>query len=167
MTITLTSSQLQQVQASLSTDSTAATWHLLASFGDRYAKAAYEGIAQPTSLYGEVIRNSWAEAGADFAGKFDSVAKDHLSTYVSDIENAFNPAVSAYDLPNSTLIEQSYFNALTSEGVSPYAAIDLSIGRISDAAGTSRLVCQFLDISRRCRAGGEQGRPDRPGSPEP
>lgn len=72
MATTINPTQLQQLQDSLTTArqspttaNIAATWQLLSSWGDTYASAAYQAIAQPTSFYGEVARNAGALAGAN------------------------------------------------------------------------------------------------------
>ena len=131
----ITPPQLQQVEAALKTATAsptaaniAAVWQMLSSFGDTYASAAYDVLAEPTSFYGEVTRNAFSAVGANFNTDFTTVALTHLTTYVGDISNAPDPLGSGnYLLPLSTDIESSYYNALVSNGVSPYAAIDLDM----------------------------------------
>jgi len=143
MATTITASQLQQVQAALQTaqstktsSDTGAVWQLLSSFGDNYATAAYQAIAEPTSSYGAAVRNAWTVTGADFSSEFIPVALAHLQNYVNDIANS-TPQNGNYALPTTTQIETSYFDALTANGVTPYAGIDLDMASMAEWSGVS------------------------------
>lgn len=68
-TTSITSTQLQQIISSASSypNNPAITWQLLASFGDQYAQAAYDGLAVSGSLYNLVITESNSDAGVSFS----------------------------------------------------------------------------------------------------
>ncbi|MBJ7534333.1 hypothetical protein JDN40_09480 [Rhodomicrobium vannielii ATCC 17100] len=108
-------------------------WSKLAEFGDTYAKAAAEGLSDPTSMYGQVIRHAWHETGADFQ-KFGDVALKHLQNYVKIIGDNLRKT-SVAKLPTSTQIETSYADAVKQSGLSPYTAVDLLLSRVT--AGTT------------------------------
>lgn len=84
MATAITLSQLSQVQALADLGQTAQAWQLLASFGDKYASAAYDAIANPTSFYGVATRQHWNNTGADFS-QFNTVGLQHLQQYVDMI----------------------------------------------------------------------------------
>jgi hypothetical protein len=56
----LTQDQIQQLQAvqAANPNDPAAIWAALSSFGDQYAAAAFQGLTNSQSLYGQVIANS-------------------------------------------------------------------------------------------------------------
>jgi hypothetical protein len=125
---------LAEVQKSLATKNVQATWDLLASYGDTYAKAAAVGIKDPTSYYGQMIRNAWHAADADFS-KFNVVALQHQKNYVGIIKANFADKGVA-TLPKTNEIESSYYQALDRNHVSPFTAIDLLLSKISSKTST-------------------------------
>lgn len=139
--VPLTPGQLNEIKAMTrnaadnpdKTKAVAEVWSRLAAFGDTYAKAAADGLSDPRSVYGQVIRNAWHQTGADFS-KFGDVALRHLQNYVRTIDRKFNEDGIA-SLPTSTQIETSYAKAVEYAGVSPYTAVDLLLSRVT--AGTS------------------------------
>lgn len=129
-----TAEQLAQIKESYETKGVAATWDLMASFGDTYAKAAAAGIKDPTSYYGQVIRHAWYASGADF-GKFDDVAKQHQRNYIDIISKNLDKT-GVGTLPTTTQVEKSYYQALDKHGISPLTAIDLLFTKIHSVVGT-------------------------------
>jgi len=100
MATTISATQLQELQASLTTTrqspttaNIAATWQLLSSWGDTYATAANQVLTQPTSIFGQVTRNAWAVAGANFNASFDTVAIAHLTTYTAGIRKGIRRVI--------------------------------------------------------------------------
>jgi hypothetical protein len=130
----LTAEQLAQVEQSFAEGDVAKTWELLTSFHDSYAAIAAPAIKDPTSLYGQVLRNSWHVVKADF-NKIHSTAREHQQNYINIIKRNYANTGSA-SLPNTTQIEQSYYRALVHEGVPPYAAVNLLLSKISSVTGS-------------------------------
>jgi hypothetical protein len=60
----------------------AATWAVLASFGDQYAAAAYQGLTDPSSFFGRSIQASNAVAGVT-ADQYANEAINNANGYVN------------------------------------------------------------------------------------
>ncbi|HEZ2152626.1 TPA: iron-regulated protein FrpC, partial [Neisseria meningitidis] len=129
--VVLTPEQIQTLRGYASRGDTYGGWRYLANLGDRYADNAAAIVGKDTNLNG---LNLWMKKGVenlwdDTVGKktrlekFDRVALQHFSQYV-DLINENNGR-----LPNTSEIERSYYKAVTENGVSSSAAIDLVINR--------------------------------------
>jgi hypothetical protein len=123
--LTITGDELHRAKVLHENGDTTAAWNYLASVGDKYATAAALVTGDPLSRYGQVARNTWHEAGADFS-KFDDVAHNYQAKYLDTILNSSN-GDGTYRLPSSTDIETNYIHALEDNEVSPYAAIDADL----------------------------------------
>jgi hypothetical protein len=157
MGLSITANQLAQVQALHSQGKVGEAWQLLSSFGDNYATAAFDVVAQPLSFYGQTVRNTWSAVGADFS-KFGDVAADHQKQYLALITSE-----DGYALPNTTQIEISYFEALRRNEVTPYAAIDFNI-TLNTPSALDWYTCPPFWKSRRAVPGSRAMGPDRSGS---
>ncbi|RQK16677.1 iron-regulated protein FrpC, partial [Neisseria meningitidis] len=129
--VVLTPEQIQTLYGYAFRGDTYGGWRYLANLGDRYADDAAAIVGKDTNLNG---LNLWMKKGVenlwdDTVGKktrlekFDRVALQHFSQYV-DLINENNGR-----LPNTSEIERSYYKAVTENGVSSSAAIDLVINR--------------------------------------
>ncbi|HGT4277827.1 TPA: hypothetical protein ACM245_001590, partial [Neisseria meningitidis] len=129
--VVLTPEQIQTLRGYAFRGDTYGGWRYLANLGDRYADDAAAIVGKDANLNG---LNLWMKKGVenlwdDTVGKktrlekFDRVALQHFSQYV-DLINENNGR-----LPNTSEIERSYYKAVTENGVSSSAAIDLVINR--------------------------------------
>ena len=129
--VVLTPEQIQTLRGYASRGDTYGGWRYLANLGDRYADNAAAIVGKDTNLNG---LNLWMKKGVenlwdDTVGKktrlekFDRVALQHFRQYARLI-NENNGR-----LPNTSEIERSYYKAVTDNGVSSSAAIDLVINR--------------------------------------
>ncbi len=125
MTTTITDEQLSRAIRLYQNNNTTDVWKYLGSVGDKYAASATLVTDDPLSAMGQIVRNTWHEAGADFT-KFDTVARDYQWLYLSQIRKS-PTADGRYRLPSSTQIETNYLDALRANVVSPYAAIDADL----------------------------------------
>lgn len=125
MAVTITGEQLQRALELHQNHDTSNVWKYLGSVGDKYAASAALVTGDPLSAMGQIVRNTWYEAGADFS-KFDKVAHEYQGLYLSKIRDSSN-GDGTYRLPSSTQIEQYYLGALKENEVSPYAAIDADL----------------------------------------
>ncbi|HFC7429435.1 TPA: iron-regulated protein FrpC, partial [Neisseria meningitidis] len=129
--VVLTPEQIQTLRGYASRGDTYGGWRYLANLGDRYADDAAAIVGKDANLNG---LNLWMKKGVenlwdDTVGKktrlekFDRVALQHFRQYARLI-NQNNGR-----LPNTSEIERSYYKAVTDNGVSSSAAIDLVINR--------------------------------------
>ncbi|HEZ1705990.1 TPA: iron-regulated protein FrpC, partial [Neisseria meningitidis] len=129
--VVLTPEQIQTLRGYAFRGDTYGGWRYLANLGDRYADDAAAIVGKDTNLNG---LNLWMKKGVenlwdDTVGKktrlekFDRVALQHFRQYARLI-NENNGR-----LPNTSEIERSYYKAVTDNGVSSSAAIDLVINR--------------------------------------
>jgi hypothetical protein len=63
---------------------TTEAWQALASYGDQYAAAAAQVTGDPTSLYGQIARNTWTAAGADLKRLRFGVSAARFPALVAD-----------------------------------------------------------------------------------
>lgn len=107
-------------------------WRYLANSGDRYADNA-AGIVGKANLDGfdlwmkKAVENLWDDTVGQEVRleKFDDVALQHFKQYVDLIDDKNGR------LPNTSEIKKSYYKAVTINGVSSSAAIDLVINRVA------------------------------------
>lgn len=120
---------VDQAKNFLSQGDVSAAWEALSQGGDNYAGSASK-ITDPngSSFSKTLVMETWENTvGIDvFNEKFNSVAENHLSNYIEAIEN------SQYQLPSTSQIENSYYQALVNNGVSPNAAVDFILNTFSD-----------------------------------
>jgi len=157
----LTPEQLAQVEVAAKTPAYAANpaliWQLLASFGDQYAEAAYVGLTNQFSLYGQVIAYSNFVSGVSSQSKLADM-QAVAQGYVAILETAAdqpNPD-GTISLPTTTQIELNYYNASIKVGVSPLNAIDLSMAEAFDnldGSGSVTLYASGLTVTSA--SGGE------------
>lgn len=129
----------------------AGTWKMLADSDDRYAKAAFEVIANPTSFYGITVRNNWKLSGANFE-KFGPVGDQHQNQYLRAIGKEIGqldvisnskrvrdgipgdrPARTADGLllfPKTSFVEVSYAVSVEDKKQPPPTAIDLVLNKM-------------------------------------
>lgn len=130
--IKLTPSQINDLRGYVSRGDTYGGWKYLDNLGDRYADNAAGIIGSDDSLNGldlwmkKSVENLWdLTVGREVRlQQFDKVASQHFKQYVETIVDNHGY------LPSTAQIEKSYHKAVTENGVSSSAAIDLVINRV-------------------------------------
>lgn len=128
----LTAAQVSQVVAVFNANlsNPAATWAALASMGDQYAAAAFQGLTSSASTFGQVISNSTTISGVS-GSQYQQIAINNVSGYVQLLRSAQPNVDGTTSLPNTTAIETNYYNAVVNAGANPLGAIDLSIAKMA------------------------------------
>ena len=130
--VVLTQAQIKELRGYINRKDTYGGWRYLANSGDRYADNA-AGIVGKANLDGfdlwvkKAVENLWDDTVGQEVRleKFDDVALQHFKQYVDLIDDKNGR------LPNTSEIEKSYYKAVTINGVSSSAAIDLVINRVA------------------------------------
>ncbi|WP_445354229.1 calcium-binding protein [Microbulbifer sp. EKSA008] len=119
----LSQEQVEAIQNLVDQGSYSEAWQQLAEYGDTYADNAADVTGDPDTAFGEAMRELVEQHWGNTAGEgayenvFDDVAKDHLNNYLDTMRDTGQ-------YPDTRQIEQSYRDAVTSNGLPPETAFD-------------------------------------------